>query len=413
MTQPMHKIVPNTGTLEQIAHKYLQKLPGSLPMPKFEIPSNYNSPWLGRCTWKPGEPNTTIQVQRNIFKDEETLHRVIAHELCHHYDFLVNELPDYQKSPKAYSFLARHREGHGPKFHKIAAMLNSVFGKDFITEKSDEAMVVDAVRDYLCLLAKDKAGRIYWAVAARPSAKQKAYLAKAMSAQYDHREYKLVRLTDPLLAQGSSIGTGMSSARTDGTPVSHSLIERLQLAWDHGHSVPVPHLDTVLTEANASSVLDNSIFYATFYHKGALLRVACGSAQASSEAVAFGGPSVFEEIYLPLALRKPEATGVVVNALRQARLPADLKVEIPSQLPGCVEVYLVVPGHDLTFTVQAEQTGKVKLDLMDGSNRKNVLTREFGPSLWSGTLPIAMATIMMHIKRGLVDVLHDLDIPVH
>lgn len=406
MPQPYHKMTPSASTLEQIARKFLPIFPGNLPLPEFKVANNYNSPWLGRCVWRMGQENTTIFLQKKIFTDEETLDRVVAHELCHHADFILNELPEYQKNPRAAAYMLKHRDGHGAPFMKFAEMINSRFGEKYITKVSDMAMVTDNVADYWCILVKKPSGAISWAVARRPSNKQKGWVAAMMASARPGVLVKLVKLNDPMLAHGTSIGNGLSLPLNNDSEEAKVLKERLEYAWEHGKEIGKTD-GPVIQTANASVGEYAIPAYAHYVVNHQFLSVAYDSV-ARDEAT--GATSVFEEVYLPIALRKPEALGVVMSAMKQARYPENLKLDVPSQLAGCVELHFEVPDHDITFTIQAEQAGKVKLDVMEGSNRKNILTRDFGPTLWAGTAPLALATILLHCKRGITEVLEDLGV---
>jgi len=73
---------------------YITKYMGILQIagepPVIKLRSNLGSKWLGRSTWKPSSPSTTLlELQTSILGDDRTLERVIAHEMIHHRDALA------------------------------------------------------------------------------------------------------------------------------------------------------------------------------------------------------------------------------------------------------------------------------------------------------------------------------------
>ena len=81
--------------------------------------------------------------------DENTLRRVLAHELCHHADSLVNGIKELQRyegmGTVGYKMFVRNQKGtgHGPSWKLYADKYNAKYGGDFVTEHSDESYVQD------------------------------------------------------------------------------------------------------------------------------------------------------------------------------------------------------------------------------------------------------------------------------
>lgn len=132
-----------------------------LPIPKIQIVHDEHSDWLGRCEIKQHEQNTTIFLQKRALEDKKTVERVVAHELIHHWDFLINQNFEH--------------EGHGTNFKKMEAKINSAMGKDFVTEKSDMTYQTVLEQDYYLLITPLPTGHIKygWNWASRPSQQQK------------------------------------------------------------------------------------------------------------------------------------------------------------------------------------------------------------------------------------------------
>lgn len=402
----MHSTTPSIHTLEKAAHEFLPKLHGKLPMPRFEIVDNHQSPWLGRCTWQPGELNTVIEIQHSIFGDEKTLRRVVAHELCHHCDYLTNELTAFEKDPQSFAVHEKYRDGHGPSFHKIAAMLNSVYGKNFVVDKSDAAMNVEQVADYFVLLMRDKGGRIYWAVTEHPTEEQKEKVSKYLSGQYDKREYKLTKSKDPLLAHGTSIGDGFSTPKPGRDQINETLGERLLELWEHGVTVPPPHIAQAASEPEVfvprvcveAMFADGSVFYVQ------------SSYTTEFEAVAHSDN--FNALAKPLAARNLSSIYPIMEARKAARLPTRLHLKVPNQLYGIIELEFEVTGSNLSFLVFADYKGTVSLDIMEGSNRRNLFTDDAVPTLFDGQAATVFTNIFSRIRKPLLETMqeHDLDI---
>lgn len=399
-------IIPNEHTLEQVSHEFLSKLPGHLPMPKFELKSDYHSAWLGKCEWMPGERNTTIFVQKSIFADKDTLRRVVAHELCHHCDYLTNELPAYEKDPKTFSIHERYRDGHGSSFHKIASLLNSVYGKNFVVDKSDLAMDLEKVPEYTVLLMRDKGNRIYWAVAEHPSEEQLTHIADLLTQKFDHREYKLTKSTDPLLAKGSSIGESFSTPKPGKDPVKNALVSRLVELWKNGETVTPPHV--------AHSSEEDSIFVprerkVTIFAQGSVYYVAESFSSELGQATAY---DKYNLIAGPLAARNVAIVKPIMEGRIAAKLPKNLKLKVPGQLYGSIELEFCVPDTDISFLVIASARGEIKLDLMEGSNRHNVFTRDMKQSLWEAAPSQVFTAIFVTIKHALIEQMRQLGMQI-
>jgi hypothetical protein len=138
--------------------EFMSILKPGLPQPKLKVVNEQND-WLGHTDWDYGEengivffdPTTTISLQKKIMKDERTMRRVLAHELCHHEDFLVNEAPKLEKLGfAAFEKQKSEAEGHGTEWKKIAARFNAKYGEDFITEESDQDYVIDKAAKIVC-----------------------------------------------------------------------------------------------------------------------------------------------------------------------------------------------------------------------------------------------------------------------
>lgn len=404
----MQSLTPSINTLERVAKEFLPKLPGKLPMPRFEIKSDFHSPWLGRCDWTPGEPNTTIEIQKSIFADSDTLRRTVAHELCHHCDYLTNKLSEFEKDPKSFDLHERYHDGHGPSFHKIAAVLNSVFGRSFVVDKGDMAMNVDHVPEYLVLLMRDKGHRIYWSVSHHPTEEQKKHISDVMSQKFDHREYKLTRSTDPLLAKGSPIGDSFSTPKPGKDPINHTLVDRLVELWKHGASVPPPHM------AHASS--DDTLFVPrtrtqAFFSNGQVFYI---QSSYTPEFIAVANMDRFNLIALPLSKKDPNIAKPIMEARAAARLPKNLRLTFPGQLHGVIELRFDVIDSHISFVLFVKHDGEIGIDIMEGSNRRNLALFDRGRSLWdkASTITTMFTDVFSTVRSTMIAAMQDNELKI-
>lgn len=142
--------------IHRIAREYIAMLPKvseqSLPMPKFAVVNRLTAKWLGQAVLH--DRNITIYIQKSVLAHENTLRRIVAHELCHAWAFwclLVGEPGDHR--------------GHGPNslWAKAVNHLNQRVGDpEFITETSDLSYVT--VNDkYFWLYIEENPRGIWWA----------------------------------------------------------------------------------------------------------------------------------------------------------------------------------------------------------------------------------------------------------
>jgi len=107
---------------------------------------------------------STLDLQKSILKNDRHLERVIAHEMIHHRDWLVQGAKEIAKIQAAaatgaageYSVVTGDSEesvdsseptaaedeadkkAHGSSFWEGAARINAVMGPDFVTERAEE-----------------------------------------------------------------------------------------------------------------------------------------------------------------------------------------------------------------------------------------------------------------------------------
>ena len=263
--------------INSIVDEYMPVLKPSLPKPEIKI-SNGQSNVLGECVWRYGYhtatgesfcgDNTTITLQRRICGDERTLRRIIAHELAHHEDSLVNEVADFKE--KGYQKFVAYRkmfrpDHHGPKWLSIAARFNAKYGKNFVTRTSDQTMVTDDTDLKPCyVLIEYYDGQLMWQVANRLSPKAKQYLGELAEGEYlgaigkGHYEHKLFMSSDPILIKkGAPLVkyNGWSTTRTEGAK------ERLEELWNNGTDILSQFKPQEKTAAPISQNMKSQIYF--------------------------------------------------------------------------------------------------------------------------------------------------------
>jgi hypothetical protein len=214
------KLDIDLGGVQSIVTEMMPLLTSGLERPKIVVQNNTNSRWLGRCAWHPDDPaTTTIQLQKSLLGDEQSLHRVIAHELCHHEWFLLFWA---NASRQQRNILEKIEGGHGRRWKDIANRFNQKYGADFVTEKSDESYVIsDTDKEFYVLLWRNSPQSVYWAYAVNPSTKprERKYRQPRMTQKefidqkLTNPNYRLIKSRDRTLL-GAVIGKGWGVPRT-------------------------------------------------------------------------------------------------------------------------------------------------------------------------------------------------------
>lgn len=145
--------------------------------PDVVLQHDTGSRWLGRWSmkWRAGLPGRpVIQIQRSVLSDPRTLERVVAHEVVHHVQYLQMDPAELQLVK-----LGFRPVGHGPEFHRLAALVNERVGENFVTEKSDQEYVVaPSGRRILLLISPTRVGRLGWQWATRLGPKAREWVER-------------------------------------------------------------------------------------------------------------------------------------------------------------------------------------------------------------------------------------------
>jgi hypothetical protein len=184
-----------------------------LPVPVIKIRNNVASGWLGRCIYRRGSDNTTIEIQKNIVDSEKTLNRVLIHELVHHFVFLTG---------------GKEGSNHGGDWRNKADELNKILGANYVTQFSDEADEIKRKEYYIVIVPKAGTQSYSFISTVSPSMSQKATILEML--KINGRVFKI---NDDYFAGV----TRLSSTSNDKANA------RLKEIYDTGKEVKLPGLD--------------------------------------------------------------------------------------------------------------------------------------------------------------------------
>lgn len=191
-----------------------------LPVPEIKIRNNVNSKALGRCLWRRGSKNTTIELQKSIVDNEKTLERVLIHELIHHYVFLTGQ---------------NDGDGHSGAWKQKAEELNKIFGPGYISQTSDESYEKNGKEYYIVIVPKAGSNRYSFISTVTPSMSQKATIQELLKING-----RIFRVNDEYFA-----GVTKLSSTSD-----EKANARLKEIYDTGKQVTIPGLDKVKDPAS-------------------------------------------------------------------------------------------------------------------------------------------------------------------
>jgi hypothetical protein len=139
------------ANLEGIARKYLNMLPRGteIPSPMMQTVDTPSMGWAGLAEWHHNKQvRGLIKVQKTALKDQDTLERVIAHEVCHYWEFYTTfEFGEGDPNDL----------GHSAKslWAKAAKIINGKMGDpNFVTELSDTSYVFRNSKEFYILVAQ-------------------------------------------------------------------------------------------------------------------------------------------------------------------------------------------------------------------------------------------------------------------
>lgn len=230
------KQAKDMGEVQNIVNEMMPLLPPGMPKPGIKLVNQMRSHWLGRTSWGYRERSgvaewdatTEILIQRRVLGHDETLRRVIAHELCHHWDIMANDVADLKKmGVRTFMIYQRAQSKHGANWKEFASIFNAKYGQGFVTEKSNKDYVEDmsSIPEYFLLLQQMPNGHIHYQVAMRLGPKQQ----KWVNAHAGHPEYRLLKSKEPEFFRGPAIASGRWAYAREADAQRK---EKLQSLWD-------------------------------------------------------------------------------------------------------------------------------------------------------------------------------------
>jgi hypothetical protein len=216
--------------LDKFFHDY------DLPMPRIKIVNQTGSSWLGRCSYKPSvdKANSTIEIQKRVLNDDKSLGRILAHELIHHFVFVTtyghpeHGTKAWEEHMKLKRLGIKKQNGHGKEFQEWANKINSVMGKDYVTEKTDLSYVTEIEKEYYLIVAPSAHSGYYaYAWATKPSRDQQA----AIQRHIIDRKGRLFMSKDERFTYGTKIGQGL------GTPLDKDEQAELKRIYESGKAI--------------------------------------------------------------------------------------------------------------------------------------------------------------------------------
>jgi hypothetical protein len=255
-------VPPNVKTLLDELMPFLQP---NLSYPEIKIVNHTNPKALAVCQWTyaiigrddfkmPDKEkylisgklycgrNTTISIEKSVIGDENTLRRVLAHELCHHEDSLINDTEDFFKLGfNAYAMRLKYEDFHGAEWREIASRFNAKYGNGFVSKYSDQSYVQSSNEKPFFVVLEPwltRERKIYqrlYAYTVRPSEKQKTYL------QRQYEPWKMFKITDQAFL-GAKLGVqGWSSVGEMGEK-----FDKWNDLWENGEVVASANLEKLV-----------------------------------------------------------------------------------------------------------------------------------------------------------------------
>ena len=168
--------------IKRMAEDIIDRFFPEVEMPEFKIVKHTNPKYLGitRFRAKSGEkPKIIVELQKSILEDKRTLHRTLAHEMIHVWQY---------SSPGIYEQLLESKKsiGHGKTFWEMANKMNAVYGDNYITETSDLTDVITKDQEFYVVVQPHNKDIFGVTKFIRPSTKQKEELQRRITEQNAH-----------------------------------------------------------------------------------------------------------------------------------------------------------------------------------------------------------------------------------
>jgi len=163
--------------IQSMAQGIINQFFPEIEMPEIRIINHTHPTYIGNTKFvqkKDEKPTLTVELQKSILDDERTVHRTLAHELIHVWQYSNADIRE-----KLLSSEGRY-EQHGKSFNLMADKINAVYGKGYITEKSDATDVISQEKEFYILIQPHKDGIFGVTKFLRPSEKQKKEIQRRL-----------------------------------------------------------------------------------------------------------------------------------------------------------------------------------------------------------------------------------------
>jgi hypothetical protein len=173
----------SVSDIKKMAQEIINRFFPEVNMPDIKIIKHTHPTYLGntRFQQKSGqEPKITIEFQQSILDDERTIHRTLAHELIHVWQYSMPDIRDKMLGSDG------KYEGHGKSFKLMADKMNSHYGENYVTERSDATDVITQEKEFYILIQPHKDNFFGVTKFSRPSEKQKIEIQRRIQENQAH-----------------------------------------------------------------------------------------------------------------------------------------------------------------------------------------------------------------------------------
>lgn len=180
----LHVLANNIPTIQKMAKEIANKFFPDIKQPSFKIARHTHVKWLGntKAKWvEDSDPVITVYIQKSILGDEKTLHRVLAHEMIHVWQYQTIDIKKEKELPKY-----AQTDFHGKTFEDMAAKMNAEYGKDYVNKTSDMSYIESGQMEFYILIQPHDDKRYGVTRFVRPSKKQKEEIKKRIGTKDAH-----------------------------------------------------------------------------------------------------------------------------------------------------------------------------------------------------------------------------------
>jgi hypothetical protein len=174
--------------IQKMAQGIINQFFPEVEMPEIKIVNHTFPTYVGITRFRQKKdyaPTIVVELQKSILDDERTLHRTLAHELIHVWQYSNADIREKLLS-------GAKSEDHGKSFNLMADKMNAVYGENYITKTSDATDIITQEKEFYILIQphketnQSKANKFGVTKFTRPSKAQKAEIQKRLLEQGGH-----------------------------------------------------------------------------------------------------------------------------------------------------------------------------------------------------------------------------------